>query len=244
MPCSSNFHSSRATGIACGAARAGATSPQDREWAIRQQQLTRQPRQQQQQQHHKQPAASRDDVQQLRASVSVELHQLCTHLQQQNQQQQGVALTGSLQEQAAQVLQLAAGVGDACSSECIAQQQALFTGAFARLARHVCVSCVEQGVLLTQLWGAHAALLGAAMHGSQAAREREAAVHAALAEAAQRHARLQQLQADERVAHRAVTERHASRLEAARVEYEQLKQQHDKVWVCVVCVFGGGGVGG
>lgn len=48
--------------------------------------------------------------------------------------------------------------------------------------------------------------------------------------------RLQQLQEDERVALRAISERHAAKAEAAKQEMEQHKRKHEQVSVCLTGV--------
>jgi len=107
--------------------------------------------------------------------------------------------------------------------------------------RQVSVGCVERGALLAQLWSAHGVLLQAALQDRQVAWAQQAAAQQATAAAVSEQLRLQQHQEDERVALRAINERHAAKADAARQEYDKLKQQHDNVcwWKVNSCRQGG-----
>lgn len=102
---------------------------------------------------------------------------------------------------------------------------------------HVCycccsqasVQCVERGRLLAQLWLALRSMLLAALHDRHSARASEDAAHAAAAAAASEVSRLQQQQEDERVALRAISERHAAKAEAAKQELAQCQKKNDQV---------------
>lgn len=96
-------------------------------------------------------------------------------------------------------------------------------------SRQVSVGCVERGALLAQLWSAHGVLLQAALQDRQVAWAQQAAAQQATAAAVAEQQRLQQHQEDERVALRAINERHAAKADAAKQEYDKLKQQHDNV---------------
>lgn len=91
------------------------------------------------------------------------------------------------------------------------------------------MACVERGAVLKQLWSTYGMLLAAALQDKQAAVAREVAANAATADALQEQSRLAQLQEDEKVALRAINERHAAKAEQAKQQYEQLKQHHTKV---------------
>jgi flagellar motility protein MotE (MotC chaperone) len=82
---------------------------------------------------------------------------------------------------------------------------------------------------MTQLWSAHDLLLQAALQDRLVLQQQCTAAVAAIAAAAQEQQRLRQLAEDERVALRAINERHAARADAARQDYEQLKLQNDNV---------------
>jgi hypothetical protein len=314
-PCGSNYHSSRAAGLAAGVPRPGAISPQHKEWAVKQQRpLT----------------VCREDAQQLSTWVSQQLHDLHARLalsmslqqaangQQQQQelsqqhprhspssattkaaaasvskgrsasplsQQEAVASmvapgTASCDPhaQALQLLQLCKGPDGRLDEGCIAQQEAVLAAACAELCRCGCpesccsctlrppfplhtatntlpTPCQTPQARVSQLRGARradvAALGGAcrpagsraaALRGSRAARSGEAAAHAATAAAEQEQQRLRQLQEDERVALRAISERHAAKADAGKAEYDKLKQQHTNVsprccvaLLCCIC---------
>jgi hypothetical protein len=83
--------------------------------------------------------------------------------------------------------------------------------------------------MLAQLWLALRAMLLAALHDREAARDSEDAAHAAAAAAGAEIVRLQQQQEDERVALRAISERHAAKAEAAKQELAQCQKKNDQV---------------
>jgi hypothetical protein len=83
--------------------------------------------------------------------------------------------------------------------------------------------------MLAQLWLALRAMLLAALHDRQAARTSEQAAHAAAAAAEGEVGQLQQQQEDERVALRAISERHAAKAEAAKRELEQRQKKNEQV---------------
>jgi hypothetical protein len=133
-------------------------------------------------------------------------------------------------EQQVQVLtQLCRGADGMLQAECVQLQQDLFAAAFHEVCRQVSMGCLERGALMTQLWSAHDVLLQAALQDRLVLQQQCAAADAAIAAAAQEQQRLRQLAEDERVALRAINERHAARADAARQDYEQLKLQHDNV---------------
>jgi FKBP-type peptidyl-prolyl cis-trans isomerase len=95
--------------------------------------------------------------------------------------------------------------------------------------------------MLAQLWLALRAMLLAALHDRHAARSSEQAAHAAAAAAEGEVGRLQQQQEDERVALRAISERHAAKAEAAKRELEQCQKKNEQVNVlhsdvCMSCI--------
>ncbi|WIA09549.1 hypothetical protein OEZ85_008944 [Tetradesmus obliquus] len=90
------------------------------------------------------------------------------------------------------------------------------------------VQCVERGRLLAQLWLALRSMLLAALHDRHSACASEDAAHAAAAAAASEVSRLQQQQEDERVALRAISERHAAKAEAAKQELAQCQKKNDQ----------------
>lgn len=100
--------------------------------------------------------------------------------------------------------------------------------------RQVGVGCVERAALMCQLWSAARALLQAALQDRVVAARLQTAAEAATVVAVREHQQLQQRQDDERVALRAINERYAAKAEAAKQEYEQLKEQYDKVMTTAV----------
>lgn len=82
---------------------------------------------------------------------------------------------------------------------------------------------------MAQLWLSMRAMLLAVLTDRQAARNCEAAAHAATAEAREEADRLQTLQDDERVALRAISERHAAKAEAAKQQMEMYKHKCEQV---------------
>lgn len=101
--------------------------------------------------------------------------------------------------------------------------------------RQVGVGCVERGALMAQLWGAQDCLLQAALQDRQAARQQCATAEAASAAAVREQQRLRQLEEDEKVALRAIRDRHAAKAAAAKEEFDALKLQHDKVSTPSIC---------
>lgn len=102
--------------------------------------------------------------------------------------------------------------------------------------RQVGVGCVERVALMAQLWGAQDCLLQAALQDRQAARQQCAAAEAASEAAVREQQRLQQLEEDEKVALRAIRDRHAAKAAAAKEEFDALKLQHDKVSTTSSCL--------
>lgn len=82
---------------------------------------------------------------------------------------------------------------------------------------------------MAQLWSAQTVLLQAALQDRYIAQQQRVAAEQATAAAVKEQQRLQQLEEDEKVALRAINDRHAAKAEAARQDYEQLKLQHEKV---------------
>lgn len=91
-------------------------------------------------------------------------------------------------------------------------------------------------MLLEQLWSAHTVLLQAALQDRQAVEEQWAAAKAAAAAAAVEQQQLQQHHEDECVALRAISERHAAKADAAKQDFDKLKQQHDNVSPSGTCM--------
>jgi uncharacterized protein YcgI (DUF1989 family) len=81
---------------------------------------------------------------------------------------------------------------------------------------------------MAQLWSAHNVLLEAVLQDRQAAQQQCVAGQATAA-ALHEQQLMQQRQQDEKVALRAINERHAAKAEACKQEYDKLKQQHDNV---------------
>lgn len=82
---------------------------------------------------------------------------------------------------------------------------------------------------MAQLWLSLRTMLLAALDDRQAARASEAAAHAATAAVRGEVDRLQTLQEDEKVALRAISERHAAKAEMAHKEMEEHKKKCEKV---------------
>lgn len=82
---------------------------------------------------------------------------------------------------------------------------------------------------MAQLWLAIRAMVLAALDDRHTARASETAAHAATAAARQEADRLQQLQEDERVALRAICERHAAKADAAKQELDKCQKTNDQV---------------
>lgn len=91
------------------------------------------------------------------------------------------------------------------------------------------MGCVERGHLMAQLWLSHRTMLMAALEDRQSAHVGQATAHAAAAAIEEELQQLRTLQADEKVALRAISERHAAKAEAAQQLTEQYKQKYDRV---------------
>eukprot|EP00878_Enallax_costatus_P040941 GHUV01047359.1.p2 GENE.GHUV01047359.1~~GHUV01047359.1.p2 ORF type:complete len:103 (+),score=35.95 GHUV01047359.1:159-467(+) len=82
---------------------------------------------------------------------------------------------------------------------------------------------------MAQLWLSLRTMLIAALEDRQTAHAAQAAAHAAAAAVREEVDQLRTLQEDEKVALRAISERHAAKAEAAQQQTEQYKQKCDKV---------------
>eukprot|EP00878_Enallax_costatus_P033734 GHUV01037287.1.p1 GENE.GHUV01037287.1~~GHUV01037287.1.p1 ORF type:complete len:714 (+),score=230.60 GHUV01037287.1:420-2561(+) len=142
--------------------------------------------------------------------------------------QQSWGETG-LEQQTSQMLLLAQGADGALDVNLLQQQEAIYSAAFHELCRQVSVGCVERGHLMAQLWLSLRTMLIAALEDRQTAHAAQAAAHAAAAAVREEVDQLRTLQEDEKVALRAISERHAAKAEAAQQQTEQYKQKCDKL---------------
>ena len=118
---------------------------------------------------------------------------------------------------------------------CLRRAEALCVAAADELARQEAAGCLQRGLLLKELVGCLRALLDAAlkeMSMARAAQQTAKALAAASCLAASQEA---QQRNDERVALRAIADRHAARADAARVETEALQLKHQEVRALLHC---------